>query len=47
MPPHVCLGGRPFEDSAVGVDERQVLALKLREARMFRRLWLSKSLTHL
>jgi hypothetical protein len=47
MPPHVGLGRRPFEDPAVGVDERQVLALKLREARTFRRLWLGKSLTHL
>ena len=45
--PHISLGRWPFKDPAVGVYEGQVLALKLREARTFRRLLSGKYLTHL
>jgi hypothetical protein len=44
---HIGLGGRTFEDPTVGVDEGQILALELCEARADRRRLFVNSLTHL
>ncbi len=47
MVPHVGLGGRAFEDPAVGVDEGQVLALERGEGWSCRRGMFVTDLTHL
>ena len=46
VPAHVGLGRGAFEDPAVGVNEGEVLALKLGEARLMRGLLFAKRLTH-
>jgi len=47
MEPHVGLGGRSFEDPAVGIDEGQILALERREAWARHRGMFVNGLTHL
>jgi len=42
MAPHVGFGRRLFEYPAIGVDEGQILALKLRKARLRRGLSFAK-----
>jgi len=46
MAPHVGFGRGLFEDPAVSVDEGQILALKLRKARLRRGLSFAKRPTH-
>jgi len=42
MAPHVGFGRGLFEDPTIGVDEGQILALKLRKARLWRGLSFAK-----